>query len=447
MFPSCSTFEIGDPVKISSLCLTLIALSCIALCFAPQHACGSDESTNLRRSSLYRGLTSKSETTRLRTILNCRRESIHLKNELTVLGAAAREAITEAESENNLRTSTSQLLYLIGTVHEPEIEAVLIEALASPYLGIRMLATDVLGQNRFHGSIEDLKQQVSCPEYKAMYGFRFNLLRAFTQMKHPDAIDFLTALYPRLDGQLRHLIGTALDAVTVDDFMGDEQRFAEWQAARVGPENKDPDPKADKDPDRIVFKPAGYESEAMNRIKFAKSQYYGINIHAKRIMFIIDHSGSMEEPAPGGVNRLTRAKLELIKVIRELPEETEFALMFYETNVRFWRKELVLANQENKLEAIAFVRRLGFGDRTNTYGALRGSLTFDDDLETVFMLTDGKPTIGATVQPAKILEDILGRNRFRNLNYNTIGIAVNPATEAFLKQLAVGSGGEYRRAF
>ena len=63
------------------------------------------------------------------------------------------------------------------------------------------------------------------------------------------------------------------------------------------------------------------------------------------------------------------------------------------------------------------------------------------------MLTDGKPTIGVTVQPAKILEDILGRNRFRNLNYNTIGIAVNPATEAFLKQLAVGSGGEYRRAF
>ena len=132
------------------------------------------------------------------------------------------------------------------------------------------------------------------------------------------------------------------------------------------------------------------------------------------------------------MNRLTRAKLELIKVIRELPEETEFALMFYETSVRYWRKELVLANQENKLEAIAFVRRLGFGDRTNTYGALRGSLTFDDDLETVFMLTDGKPTIGATVQPAKILEDILSRNRFRNLNYNTIGIAVNPATEACL---------------
>ena len=162
-------------------------------------------------------------------------------------------------------------------------------------------------------------------------------------------------------------------------------------------------------------------------------------------MFIIDHSGSMEDQW-GGMSRLTRAKLELIKVIRELPEDTEFALMFYETGVRLWRNELVLASESNKLEAIAFIRRLGYGDRTNTYGALRESLAFDNDLESVFMLTDGRPTIGATVEPAKILADILGRNRFRHLNFNTIGIAVNPNTEAFLKQLADGSGGEYRRA-
>jgi Mg-chelatase subunit ChlD len=163
------------------------------------------------------------------------------------------------------------------------------------------------------------------------------------------------------------------------------------------------------------------------------------------MMFIIDHSGSMEDYW-GGMSRLARAKLELIKVIRELPEETEFAIMFYETNVRIWRKSLVTATESNKLEAINFVRRLGFGDRTNTYGALRQALTFDKDLETVFLLTDGQPTIGETVEPQKILVDILGRNRFRHLNFNTIGIAVNPNTEAFLRQLATGTGGEYRRA-
>ena len=90
-------------------------------------------------------------------------------------------------------------------------------------------------------------------------------------------------------------------------------------------------------------------------------------------------------------------KLELTKVIRELPEDTEFALMFYETSVRLWRKELVIASEDNKLEAIAFIRRLGYGDRTNTYGALRESLAFDNDLESVFMLTDSEFSVARSL--------------------------------------------------
>ena len=84
-------------------------------------------------------------------------------------------------------------------------------------------------------------------------------------------------------------------------------------------------------------------------------QYYGINIHAKRLMFIIDHSGSMEDYW-GGMSRLARAKVELIKAIRELPEDSEFAIMFYESTVRIWRDELVYASEDNKLKAIDFIR-------------------------------------------------------------------------------------------
>lgn len=410
-------------------------------------AAAAAEHRELRKSAVYRGLTTESEQTRQRTILNCRQQSIHLNAELPSLLGASRRHIKAAETENNIRTSTTQLLYLLGSLHEPEVESLLISALDSPLLGIRLMATDILGQFQFQGSIEALKQQVDRPEYKESYGYRFNVLRAFTRMHHPDAIDFLTVVLPTLDGQLHHLIDTALKSATVSDFLGDEERFREWQARQKTKENnkENKDPKDEAGDDKIVFKTAGYESESQNRIQFGKPQYYGIDIHSQRMMFIIDHSGSMEDYW-GGMSRLARAKLELIKVIRELPEETEFAIMFYETNVRIWRKSLVTATESNKLEAINFVRRLGFGDRTNTYGALRQALTFDKDLETVFLLTDGQPTIGETVEPQKILVDILGRNRFRHLNFNTIGIAVNPNTEAFLRQLATGTGGEYRRA-
>jgi hypothetical protein len=439
-------------VKFTHPLLLMLASLCLASSLPFAHAgdvksdaskadASKSDAKTLRKSKVYRGLTASSETTRLRMIMLCRRESIHLDGEIASLLAASQQGITEAETESNIRTSTSQLLYLLGTLHEPQVESLLIDALDSPLLGIRLLSTDILGQYQFQGSIDFLKHQVSRPEYKELYGFRFNLLRAFTRMHHPDAVEFLTAIHPTLDGQLRHLIDEALNSVTVQDVLGDEDRFNKWQSRNdVSDEQQ-----KEQEKDEIVFKTAGYESESLNGIKFANQKYYGIDIHAQRVMFIIDHSGSMEDHW-GGLTRLARAKLELIKVIRELPENTEFAIMFYETNVRVWRKELLYASEQNKLEAIDFIRRLGFGDRTNTYGALRQSLSFDNDLESVFLLTDGRPTIGATVAPEKILTDILGRNRFRHLNFNTIGIAVNPTTEAFLKQLAVGSGGEYRRA-
>ncbi len=132
-------------------------------------AAAAAEHRELRKSAVYRGLTTESEQTRQRTILNCRQQSIHLNAELPSLLGASRRHIKAAETENNIRTSTTQLLYLLGSLHEPEVESLLISALDSPLLGIRLMATDILGQFQFQGSIEALKQQVDRPEYKEPY--------------------------------------------------------------------------------------------------------------------------------------------------------------------------------------------------------------------------------------------------------------------------------------
>ena len=153
---------------------------------------------------LYRALTGRSEQTRSRTITVCRRESTQLRTSLDVLIAAAKHNINEAETEDNLRGSTSELLYLLGTVDKPEVEDLLVGSIDSPMTAIAILSADILGKYRFHGAIDFLKKQTERPEYRQMYGFRFSLLRAFARMQHPDAIDFLTAIQPTLDGQLRH---------------------------------------------------------------------------------------------------------------------------------------------------------------------------------------------------------------------------------------------------
>ena len=78
-----------------------------------------------------------------------------------------------------------------------------------------MVSADSLGKNKFYGAIDYLKKQIDRPEYDEMYGFRFNLVRSFAQMEHPDAVDFLCQLRRTLDGQLRFQIENVLKDVTV----------------------------------------------------------------------------------------------------------------------------------------------------------------------------------------------------------------------------------------
>jgi hypothetical protein len=255
-------------------------------------------------------------------------------------------------------------------------------------------------------------------------------------MEHPDAIEFLAELAQRLDGQLRFLVDKLLEEVTVDHFHGDQKRYEQF---------RQPKPAEAPVGRSGIFKAANFEPESLQRMRLKPQQYYGIDIHARRLMFIIDHSGSMKDYW-GGMTRLERAKAELTRAILELPGEAEFAIVFYHTSVRFWQNELVPATEENKREAVDFIRRLGYGDKTNTYGALRFALEFDDELESVFLLTDGKPTIGEIIAKPAIVTDILHRNRFRHLNFNTIGIAVDGSTRGFLETLAKESDGEFREA-
>jgi hypothetical protein len=380
---------------------------------------------------LVRMLSGTNEAVRLKAVASLQHSPERCLESIEDLVSAAK-LIGQGTSANEfVRPSTVQLLDLIGTVNRPEVEQTLVELLDAPHFGIAMIAANALGENQFTSAIAPLKKQVNRAEYSTSYGFRFNLVRSFALMKHPDAIEFLSELRPQVDGQLRFEIDKLLDNVKEFDFQGDEQRYADWQKARES---------------KIVLVSGGSESEARERMALGRShQYYGIDIEAKRMMFIIDNSGSMKE-IEGGMSRLQRAKYELIRAIEWLPKDAEFAILFYSTDIHPWKSKLVLATEENKREAIVFIDRLGYGSMTNTYGALRQSIEFDRNLEAVFLLTDGRPTIGDIVAPQAIIDDIMHRNRFRHLNFNTIGISLDGATDRFLQTMAEMSGGEFRKA-
>jgi von Willebrand factor type A domain len=402
---------------------------------------GEDHDTKL-----VKVLCGRSEEIRLRTIMQLEANPQAKREALDDLVVAADRNVSESVRTELVRPSTVRLIYLIASTESPDAESLLTELLDAEHGGIAMVTADSLGLHKYYSSIEFLKRQIDRPEYKTEYGFRFNLVRSLARMQHPDAVEFLTELVDNLDGQLRYEIGKLLDEVTVKHFLGDEERFAAWQVARKKSEQPllaEPTAEADAKPSKVVFKTAS-TPESLQRIQLAAPrQYYGIDIQAKRLMFIIDNSGSMKEVF-NGYTRLQLAKNELVRAIEELPFDSEFAILCYHSTMNEWRNELQAATEANKLDAIQFVKRLGLGDKTNTYGALRRSLEFDPSLEAVFLLTDGRPTVGNIVAPNGIIADILHRNRFRHLNFNTIGIAVEGPTEAFLRTLAEQSNGEFR---
>ena len=232
------------------------------------------------------------------------------------------------------------------------------------------------------------------------------------------------------------------------------------------------------------------------------SVLYG-EITSKRVIFICDVSHSMsargrvpegssegnksggeQAPATGGGMKKVREqprfgeggvrpgyegrridilKLELAFVINKLlPEDAKFNVITFSTDVQRWRKGLTKATPRNKKSALEFVKKMEPQAMTNLYGALE--LAFRDrQVDTIYLLSDGNPTVGTTTKLDEILAAVRRWNKGRNVVIHTIALLVgkygssNPNPRGgsapvedrqrllkFLKQLAKENGGVCR---
>ncbi len=186
------------------------------------------------------------------------------------------------------------------------------------------------------------------------------------------------------------------------------------------------------------------------------TRFYGIKTYSKRIVFILDISGSMEEPAEyggGGKTKIQVAKEELLTAISSLPKDAKFNIMFYSTDFKVWQKKLVVANAKIKKAAKSYIVDATAGGGTNIYEPLvnvfdiagRGSKDVgygEVALDTIFFLSDGQPTAGRVTNTEDILNKVLSMNSLRKIKIHTIGVGKGHDRE-FMKRLAESSGGKY----
>jgi hypothetical protein len=95
------------------------------------------------------------------------------------------------------------------------------------------------------------------------------------------------------------------------------------------------------------------------------------------------------------------------------------------------------ATETHRAEAVEYVERLGAFGGTNLYGALKDAFT-DPDVDTIFVMSDGEPSVGAVVDPLLIREEVAAWNAHRGIVINTIGIG---GQFQVLEWLAEDSGG------
>ena len=191
------------------------------------------------------------------------------------------------------------------------------------------------------------------------------------------------------------------------------------------------------------------EMRRLKQVDETSAKFFGIRIVSRRVLFIIDVSGSMawdlhSEQAPGDPKqtRMEIAKRELLACIDALEPKSLFNVQIFSSDVDRWLDGGIAAySKSNKTEAKAFVEKLEPSGGTNIYGALKDAFT-DPDVDTIFFLSDGEPSVGEVTDQASIRERVREWNEHRKIVIHSIAVG---GSFNILEWLALDSGGTHKK--
>jgi hypothetical protein len=378
------------------------------------------------------------------------------------------------DADYKVRSETVELLL---TIHLPGGEEAVMKALEDDWWQVRSIAVKVIREKRMYKAIGALIQALQCE-----------------------------------DGRLAMEMDAALEALTGKTYYGDASLWARWWAT-----NKDKilqEVAEGKTPE--IVKEAEKKEEGHKGAM--TTSFYGIETASKRIIFVLDHSGSMQQvtnPKAGGApapppqvtgqgadekgekkddggdrfkpkdnTRIEIAKSELKKAIAGLPEDASFTIIFYHHEIEVYSPTMIAATKAAKEKAYAYIDGKTPAGNTNIHDALKAA--FDIKMpdrgvpgggggaqvtggpsarkadkggaDTIFFLTDGKPTTGKIMDPAGILAAVATWNETRRIQIHCIGIGDQDAEQGgggggggrddkadrdFLRKLAEQNGGTY----
>ncbi len=188
-------------------------------------------------------------------------------------------------------------------------------------------------------------------------------------------------------------------------------------------------------------------------VKEAKgTAFYGIESRSRRLMFILDRSGSMMESDAGSGTRWSAAQSETIQCITALPDNAAFNIIFFSHEFDVWSKGLMPATKQNKAAASAWVKGVEAVGATNIFDPLArafelaGRGTFDKaygtSFDTIYLMSDGQPNRGRIIDPVEIIKEVQRMNALKLIKVHTIGVGKNH-DPVLMRRIAEITGGDY----
>jgi hypothetical protein len=308
---------------------------------------------------------------------------------------------------------------------------------------------------------------------------RQSAIRALALVRDKSAVEPLIRRLQKEEGLLVLDLADSLGALTGREFGLEPVRWAQWWSEQDTQTYDIPTPEGvaylrGHRPSRSGTGGGGFPDTNPG------GPVFPVPTPSRRVIYVIDCSGSMEtlvterERYEGqhypDFSRMEIVKAELQREIERLPSYVKFNIIAFATDVDPWKPTLQPANVLVKYAAKEWVKRLyaiggesrqalalngltGASNiekgKTDAFDALRVALGVDDlrtadatyakvEADTVFFLSDGRPTAGLYTDPDDILREVRKLNELRKVVIHTIGIG--EFDKDFMKRLAEENG-------
>jgi len=299
----------------------------------------------------------------------------------------------------------------------------------------RLGATDALLELRTLEAIQALYGLLADPDWRV----RSASIRGTVILRRADALPPLIARLDEETGRLHAEVWNGLRLLTGLDLGRRTVRWQEWWNAEGASFELPPL----EEVEALISKRAARKAEG-----FGSATFYGLPILSDRVCFVVDVSGSMDQPAhmrerttseESGPTRIMVALDQLRGLLKRIPDGRRCNVIFFDSVVREWKDGVVPLDEETRADAIEFIAKQTAGGGTNLFDAI--DLTFRDPLvDTIYILSDGQPSGGTITEPEEIRKEVRRRNRARRIQIFSVSVG---RKSALLEQLADDGGGEY----